>query len=53
MKDVLMLPPLMLASVQRTVRKGTWKFARDPVKSVRESAERDYLRQAKGREQRG
>jgi hypothetical protein len=44
-EDVLRLPLSMLAAVRRTVRKGAWRYANDPLNSVRETSERDYRRE--------
>jgi hypothetical protein len=45
-EDVLRLPLSMLSAVRRTVRKGAWRYANDPLNSVRENSERDYRREA-------
>lgn len=46
MNDMLQLPVSMLPAVRRAVRKGAWRYAHDPLMSVRENAERDYRREA-------
>lgn len=46
MKDVLQLPLSMLPAVRRVVRKGVWRYAHNPLQSVRENAERDCKREA-------
>jgi hypothetical protein len=44
MKDVMGFPLSMLPSVQRVICRNLWKIARDPLGSVRGSAERDHRR---------
>ncbi|MGA2716875.1 MAG: hypothetical protein ABSG41_27630 [Bryobacteraceae bacterium] len=44
MRDLLQLPAWMLPAVHRTVRKGTWRYANDPLNCVRENAEREAAR---------
>jgi hypothetical protein len=44
-QDVLQLPLSTLPAVRRVVRKGAWRYARDPLQSVRENAERDRRRE--------
>lgn len=46
MNDMLHLPMSLLPAVRRAVRKGAWRYAHDPLNSVRENAERDYRREA-------
>lgn len=46
MNDMLHLPMSLLPAVRRTVRKGAWRYANDPLNSVRKNAERDYRREA-------
>jgi len=46
MKDVLQLPLSALPAVRRVVRKGAWRYANNPLQSVRENAERDCRREA-------
>ena len=38
------LPAWMLPAVQRAVRKGSWRNAKDPLSCVRKSAEREAKR---------
>ncbi|MGA2716283.1 MAG: hypothetical protein ABSG41_24570 [Bryobacteraceae bacterium] len=44
MRNVLQLPAWMLPAVQRAVRRGYWRQANDPIKCVRENAEREARR---------
>ncbi|MGA2716857.1 MAG: hypothetical protein ABSG41_27530 [Bryobacteraceae bacterium] len=44
MKDTLHLPLSMLPAVKRAVKLGVWRHAKDPVKCVTETAERDTAR---------
>jgi hypothetical protein len=44
MRDVLQLPAWMLPATQRAVGKGSWRFARDPLKCVRENSAREVIR---------
>jgi hypothetical protein len=46
MNDILHLPMSLLPAVRRTVRRGTWRYANDPLNCVRENSERDYRREA-------
>ena len=41
LRDVLQLPAWMLPAVQRAVRRRTWRQANDPIRCVRENAERE------------
>ena len=51
MNDMLHLPMSLLPAVRRAVRKGTWRYAHDPLKSVKENSERDHRREAIRNEQ--
>jgi hypothetical protein len=44
LRDVLQLPPPMLAAVQSIIKKEWWERARDPLASVRAAAERAHIR---------
>src|SRR5450631_1605532 len=44
MRDVLYLPAWMLPAVQLAIAKGSWRYAKDPLKSVRENSEREAIR---------
>jgi hypothetical protein len=41
---LLQLPGWMVPAVRLAVQKGVWRRANDPVKSVRENAEREAVR---------
>jgi len=44
MRDVLQLPAWMLPAAQRAVGKGSWQYANDPLRSVRENSAREVIR---------
>jgi hypothetical protein len=44
MRDVLQLPAWMLSAAQRAIVKGSWRFANDPLRSVRENSAREVNR---------
>lgn len=44
MRDLLQLPAWMLPAAQLSIGKGAWRFANDPVRSVRENSEREVIR---------
>jgi hypothetical protein len=44
MRDVLQLPAWMLPAAQRSIGKGSWRYANDPLRSVRANSEREAIR---------
>jgi hypothetical protein len=48
MRDVLRLPAWMLPAIQRTVIRGHWRQANDPLKSIRVCAQLEAERMGLG-----